>query len=77
MAHLPPQNLPAFQPFSQSKTLYTVAPGHDAILVELRSGRRRSRPMRFKDAHAALDWSIAHGAGFVHLPAVGGDPSKN
>ena len=70
MAHLPPENLPAFPPFSQSKTLFTAAPGRDAVLVEVRAGRPRQKNLHFKDAFAALTWSIKNGATFVHVPAT-------
>ena len=76
MAHLPPENLSAFEPFSQRKTLFTVAPGREAILVELlKHGKRRSRQLKFEDAHAALTWAMDHGAVFLLMP--GSDPAAN
>jgi len=54
--------------FEQSKkTLFVPAPGTRAILVTEKAGRRRQRVMRFKDAHAALDWAIAQSATFLYF----------
>lgn len=76
MAHPPPKNLPAFEPFSQRKTLFAFPPGQTAVLVELlKTGKRRSRPLKFKDAHEALTWAMENGATFLLL--AGGDPAAN
>ena len=75
MAHLPPEKIPAPEPVSQRKTLFTAAPGKDAVLVEYVKGKQRSRPLKFSDAHAALTWALNHGAGFVLIH--GSDPARN
>jgi len=52
----------------EGRTLLMSAAGRVAILV-MRAGRRmRSRHLRFKDEHEALDWCLKHQAGFVLSP---------
>jgi hypothetical protein len=75
MAHLPHKKILSPDHFSQRKTLFSSAPGREAILVELRAGRRRRRTLKFQDSHAALDWAISNNAAFVHFPCS--DPALN
>jgi hypothetical protein len=64
-----------FPSFPLGKTLFYPAPGPHAILVEKIHRRRRSKPMRFADPHAALSWCQSHGAAFVYFPVA--DPAQN
>ncbi len=75
MAHLPPQNIPAFEPFSQRKTLFLPAPGRVGVLVETVNGRRRSRNKKFTSAAAALAWCIKHRGNLVFF--CNDDPAQN
>jgi hypothetical protein len=75
MAHLPPKKILSPNPFSQRKTLFTAMPGQTAVLVELRSGRRTRRTLKFANSHVALDWAISNNAAFVHFPCS--DPASN
>jgi hypothetical protein len=75
MARPPRKKLPAFEPFSQRKTLFLESPGIAGILVESVKGKHRKRALKFRDAHAALDWCIKQSAGLVFY--FNNDPSKN
>lgn len=75
MAHLPPQNVPGSDPFSQPKTLFLPAPGTAGVLVIRDAAGLRSRNKRFASAHAALDWCQAHRAALVFWPLP--DPARN
>ena len=75
MAHLPPENISAFEPFSQRKTLFLPAPGTAGILVETVKGRQRSRELQFSGPEAALAWCIEHRGNLVFFHNE--EPSKN
>jgi hypothetical protein len=57
-----------------AKILFISAPGRAAILITSSAGRRRQQPMRFKDAHAALDWCIERGIVMIYTPT---EPTGN
>ena len=57
-------------PIDQGKTLFCPAPGTRAIPVTEKAGRRRRRVIKFTDAHAALDWAIAHNAALIYFQAT-------
>jgi hypothetical protein len=65
----------AVKHFAQRKTLFLESPGIAGVLVELAGKRRRSRPLKFADAHAALDWCIQEHAGPVFYFSP--NPAKN
>ena len=75
MAHLPPKNLPAFEPLPQRKTLFLPAPGTEGILVETIHGRPRKRQVKFTDSAAAFSWCLKHRSNLVFY--FNDDPSKN
>jgi hypothetical protein len=75
MAHSSRKKLPAFEPFSQRKTLFLPSPGTAGVLVEIVSGRRRSRALKFPGAEAALEWCIKHHGNLVFF--FNEDPSQN
>jgi hypothetical protein len=53
--------------FGQTKTLFLQAPGRTGVLITT-AKRRSQKAMRFKDAHAALDWCESHGALLLYFP---------
>lgn len=67
MAHLPPENLPAFDPFSQSKTLFLPAPGVRGILVARQGAGFTRRSKKFTGASAALKWCEEKRIGLVYF----------
>lgn len=56
-----------YKPVQRKKTLITCGPGVAAVLIETLGERRRMTPKKFKDAHEALDWCQANGAGMVYI----------
>jgi hypothetical protein len=75
MAHLPPENIPAFEPFSQRKTLFLPSPGQAGVLVETVNGRQRARNKKFTSPGTALEWCIKHRGNLVFF--FNDDPSQN
>jgi hypothetical protein len=66
MAHLPLKNLPAFDPFSQPKTLFLPAPGELGFLVERKGVQFKAREKKFAGPEAALAWCIKYRVGLVY-----------
>jgi hypothetical protein len=50
------------------KTLFCEAPGRTGVLISQENGKHKRKVMRFKDAHAALDWCESNGVSMVYLP---------
>ena len=65
MAHLPPKNLPAFEPYSQPKTLFLPAPGQLGFLIERQGEQFKASEKKFKGPEAALAWCIRCRVGLV------------
>lgn len=64
MSH-PAKIPPAFQPFSQPKTLFLPAPGRAGVLMQRAGSRYRSRAVKFSGPEAALAWCLKNQAGLV------------
>ena len=62
MSKLRPSKLPDFS--GQSKILIASHPGRTAAILD----NGKMKVMRFKDAHAALDWAESHEVPFFYMP---------
>ena len=60
---LPAKTYLALSPFRNAKPFSSESPGIAGVLVVLAGKRRRSKPLKFTDPHAALDWCIQEHAG--------------
>lgn len=75
MAQPPPQSVPDFAGFPQSKTLFISAPVKVGVLLTPRGRSYRKTELPFASATAALAWCEAHGASLVYINAA--DPAAN
>ncbi len=53
---------------SPSKILFCSEGNPAALLVAQNAGRRKTKPMQFAQAEAALAWCRGHGAILVYMP---------